>query len=79
MSVSLDPSRLRRELARRGLSATDLAREARLSAATVSAALAGRPITTTSLQLIADVLMRVPVVDVIDGLLLRNEDEPVLD
>jgi transcriptional regulator with XRE-family HTH domain len=78
MSVSLDPSRLRRELARRGLSATDLAREARLSAATVSAALAGRPITTTTLRLIADVLLRVPVVDVIDELLLPNQDEPAL-
>ncbi len=79
MSVCLDASRLRRELARRGLSATDLAHEARLSAATVSAALAGRPITTTSLRLIAEVLMRVPVVDAIDGLLLRNPDEPALD
>jgi len=69
MSVVVEHERLRAEIARRGWSASDLAHEARLSQATVSAALAGRPIAAKSLALIARALMRVPVVDAIDALL----------
>lgn len=43
MSVSVDPERLRRELAIRGMSAIHLAKKARVSSATVSVALAGDP------------------------------------
>ena len=69
MSVKVDPERLGYELAVRGLSATDLSRRARLSPATVSAALSGRPISATSLRLIAKVLVETPVDTVISQLL----------
>ena len=71
MGVVVHPGRLRQELARRGWSATDLAREAGVSRPTVSAALAGRPIAARSLGLVAQALVRVPAIDVIDGLLLN--------
>jgi lambda repressor-like predicted transcriptional regulator len=61
--------RLRYEMTRRGWGATDLAREARLSHATVSTALAGHAITAKSLSLIAEALSRVPPSDVIDNLI----------
>ena len=60
MSVPVDPERLRYELAIRGMAAIDLARQARLSPATVSAALAGKPIAEASLALIAQVLEVTP-------------------
>lgn len=75
MSVPVDPVRLRYEMAIRGLSASDLAREARVSAATISAALAGRSIAETSLRLIAGVLLAVPVDDVIRQLLAAPSTE----
>lgn len=68
MSVVVRSDVLRYELARRGLAAMDLARASGLSAATISSALAGHPISVKSLQLMAAVLMRVPVIEVIDGL-----------
>lgn len=67
--ITLQPDRLRLELARRGWSAADLAREARVSPPTVSAALAGRPIAAQSLALIAGALSRGLVVPTIDVLL----------
>lgn len=70
MSAPVDAERLRYELARRGLEAIDLARKARISPATVSAALAGRPVSMTSLTLIARVLESTPVNEVIDRLLV---------
>jgi transcriptional regulator with XRE-family HTH domain len=69
VSVTVHPARLRRELARRALSATDLARLSGLSAATITAALAGRGISAKSLQLMAAALTKTPVVEVIDALL----------
>lgn len=77
MSVVVHAARLRHEIARRGWDAGHLAREARLSPATVSAALAGRPIAATSLTLIADALSRTPVVATID--LLLEPDDPHAD
>jgi transcriptional regulator with XRE-family HTH domain len=70
MSVVVDAARLRREMARRGWAAVDLAREARLSQATISAALAGRPVTVSSVALMARALARVPPIDAIDFLFL---------
>ena len=70
MGSVVHPGRLRIEIARRGWSATDLAREARLAQSTVSAALAGRPISNRSLELIARALLRAPAVDVIDLLIM---------
>lgn len=73
MSVVVRTSQLRREMARRGWDAVDLARTARVSPATVSAALAGRAIAARSLTLIADALSNAPVLEVIDALL---DDDP---
>ena len=75
MSVVVHPGRLRQEMARRGWDARALAREARLSEATVSTALAGRPIAAKSLALIAQALLRAPTLDVIDNLLLLDPEE----
>ena len=50
----------------------DLARESRLSQATVSAALSGRPIAEKSLNLIAQAFSRVPAKDVIDSLIMND-------
>ncbi|MHB8438511.1 MAG: helix-turn-helix domain-containing protein [Acidimicrobiales bacterium] len=75
MSVAIHPGRLRYEMARRGWSAAQLARESKLSGATISAAIAGRPIAATSLVLIAQALSRVPPIDSIDSLLLGDREE----
>jgi transcriptional regulator with XRE-family HTH domain len=63
---------LRQEMTRRGWAAIDLARAARLSPATVSAALAGRPIAASSVALIAKALASAPPDEII-GRLLRDE------
>ena len=59
-------------MARRGWAARDLAREARLSEATVSTALAGKPIAARSVGLIADALTRVPALPAVDALLMSD-------
>ena len=69
MSVTVDAQRLRQEIARRGWGGVDLARAARLSPATVSAALSGRPIAATSLNLMVKALTSAPVDSLIDRLL----------
>lgn len=70
MGVSINPNNLRRELARRGWSHSDLARAARLSHATVSAACAGHAISPTTLRLIAAALASAPTLTGVDALLL---------
>ncbi|MGP8181267.1 MAG: hypothetical protein ACLP1E_10890 [Acidimicrobiales bacterium] len=72
MSVIVQPARLHYEMTRRGWNALHLAREARLSPATVSAALAGRPIAARSLTMIADALLHAPVIEVIDSLVVHE-------
>jgi transcriptional regulator with XRE-family HTH domain len=79
MSVVVRPGRLRHEMIRRGWAATDLARESRLSQATISAALAGRPVAEKSLALIAKALSRAPVLDVVDSLIMRERSDVTLD
>ena len=79
MSVVIHPGRLRQEMTRRGWAATDLARESRLSQATISTALAGRPVAAKSLALIATALSRAPVLDVVDSLIMRERADPGLD
>lgn len=59
----------RQEMLRRGWEAADPAREARLSQATVSAALSGNPIAVKSLGLIATALLRTPPIEIIDTLI----------
>jgi transcriptional regulator with XRE-family HTH domain len=79
VSVIVHPGRLRQEMARRGWAAADLAREARISHATVSAALAGKPIAEKSLGLISKALSRAPILDVVDALLMNDRSDVVLD
>lgn len=69
MSIVVQTDRLRHEMERRGWDVTDLAREARLSHATVSTALAGHAITARSLSLIAEALSRVQPSEIIDNLI----------
>lgn len=73
MSIAIQPHRLRAEMARRALSGSDLAKAAGVGAATVSTALAGRPIATRSLQLIVNALTHIPPVAVADLLLDGGE------
>jgi transcriptional regulator with XRE-family HTH domain len=75
MSVIVHPGRLRHEMTRRDWAATDLARESRLSQATISAALAGRPIAESSLALIAKALSRGPILDVVDVLIMSERPD----
>lgn len=70
VSVIVHAGRLRFEMVRRGWSASDLARESRLSPATISAALAGRPISAKSLDLIGGAITRVPARKAIDSLIM---------
>lgn len=72
VSVIVHPGRLRQEMTRRGWAASDLARESRLSQATISAALGGKPVAAKSLALIAKALSRVPVLDVVDALIMSD-------
>lgn len=60
--------RLRFELARRGWDACDLATAAGLSAATVSAAIRGRHVSTATLRKMVLALSRAPVLPGIDEL-----------
>jgi lambda repressor-like predicted transcriptional regulator len=74
VSVIVHPGRLRLEMARRGWAACDLARESRLSEATVSTALAGKPIAARSVGLIAEALTRVPALAALDALLMADTE-----
>ncbi len=70
MSVILRTDVLAREVARRGWSLADLAKEAGVSSATVTAAKAGRPVSPRSLQRIAVALASAPPLANVDELLL---------
>jgi lambda repressor-like predicted transcriptional regulator len=79
VSVTVHPGRLRLEMTRRGWAAVDLARESRLSEATISAALAGKSIAASSLGLIAHALSKTPAIEVIDSLMLNDVASADLD
>lgn len=64
----VDADRLRLELARRGWDGCDLAAAAGLSRATVTAAVRGRQVSTTTLRKIVLALSRAPVLPGIDDL-----------
>ena len=77
MGVRISPTRIDRELARRGWSATDLARASGCSPSTISGARRGHPVTNATLRKIADALLNAPVVPGVD-VLLEPEDGPGL-
>ena len=70
MGVVVNAEYLHVEMARRGWSHTDLARVARISCATVSGAMNGRPVSPTTVRLILVALQSAPVLDGVDSLLL---------
>jgi transcriptional regulator with XRE-family HTH domain len=72
MTNQVNAAALRRQMIMRGWTGADLARESRLSAATVSSALAGRPIAVSSLFLIAQALIRCPLVPIVGSLLAQE-------
>jgi transcriptional regulator with XRE-family HTH domain len=78
MGIRISPARIDRELARRGWSATDLARAAGCSPSTISGARRGRPVTNETLRKIADALLNAPVVPGVDAL-LEPEEGPLVD
>lgn len=65
----MNAEQLDRELARRGWNASDLARASGCSAATISGARRGRPISSTTLSKIAEALRNAPVIPGIDELI----------
>jgi transcriptional regulator with XRE-family HTH domain len=69
MSVRINAARLDYELARRGWSATDLARAAGCSASTISGLRRGRPVNHETLRKIAAALDAAPIAPGIDLLL----------
>ncbi len=70
MSVVLSTERLPLELARRGWGKADLARAARVSAPTIGAAVAGRPVAPGTRRRIATALADTPPVAGVDDILL---------
>ena len=73
MGARISPARIDRELARRGWSATDLARASGCSPSTISSARRGRQGTNETLRKIADALLSAPVVPGVDALLEPGE------
>ena len=61
-AARINQLRLRREMAARGWNACGLARLARLSAATLTAALQGRPVSLRTVQKIAVAIARTPAI-----------------
>ena len=73
LSVRIDGARLRLELVRRGLDQGELAKRANLRPETISRAVTGHPVRSSTLSAIADVLTNVPVRSDVDGLLAEPE------
>lgn len=71
MSVAIDPAELQLQMVRRGLSGAGLARAAQLSAATVSAALAGKRVSINTLTAIAKALTTAPELAIVDSLIAQ--------
>jgi transcriptional regulator with XRE-family HTH domain len=77
MGARIQPARLDRELARRGWSATDLAKASGCSPSTISGARRGRTVTNETLRKIAEALLNAPIVPGVDGLLEPENGEVV--
>lgn len=76
MSFAVDPEWLEYQRAIRGLSASDLARVARISAATMSAGGAGKRLAEASWRQIAKALKATPVDPIIEALLPKPGKAP---
>ena len=76
MSFAVDPERLAFQMAIRGLSASDLARKARLSPATMSAACAGKRLRVDSWREVSRALKATPVDPEIEKLLPPPTNDP---
>ncbi len=72
--VRLNSGRLRYELARRGLHGKDLARIARISEATISYALRGRPVRSHTIRKMALALTRTPPLPEVDQIIGPEEE-----
>jgi transcriptional regulator with XRE-family HTH domain len=68
VTVRVNRARLLHEMACRGWHATDLARQARLSDATVSHVMRGRPVSPHTLRKVAQALVRTEPVPGLDAL-----------
>jgi transcriptional regulator with XRE-family HTH domain len=79
MGIRLNPTRLDRELARRGWSATDLARAAGCSPSTISGARRGRTVTNETLRKIAGALEVAPIMPGVDHLLESENGSLAVD
>ena len=77
MGARISPTRIDRELARRGWSATDLARASGCSPSTISGARRGRQVTNETLRKIADALLSAPVIPGVDVLLEPDDGATV--
>lgn len=75
VSVVVHPGRLREAMALRGWAIVDLARESRLSPATVSAAVSGRPISARSAAMIGKAIDRVKPSAALDWLMVHQPEE----
>ena len=74
-SVAVNSAALRRQMRERGLTGAELARRARVSAATVSHALNGRRIHPAKFRAIAAELHKVEPVPGTDGLVDHDQDD----
>lgn len=75
MTQPLGTNRLRLEMTRRRMNGIELARAARVSPATVCAALAGKPVAPKTLKAIASALLRTPPVELIDSLIVGEGEQ----
>jgi len=78
VSIRVNAQRLQLEMARRGLSAEDLAREAKLSPQTVRVAMAAEAIAMASFKCIAAAIERIPVITAAELLLGLNDESDEL-
>ena len=69
MGARINPARLDRELARRGWSATDLAKASGCSPSTISGARRGRKVSHDTIRRICEALLNAPLVPGVDSLL----------
>lgn len=68
-AIRVNADRLRREMAARGWDGVDLAYHAGVSPATISHAMQGHPVSSTTIRKLAAALVRQPAIAGVEGLL----------